>query len=83
MGEKKGIKEIKELLAAVKVLKEIGDKAMLDGEFDWKDSALLIDLGAAMPVFMAAVKDSKLAIEEGKDIDEAEMKEIISLLYAL
>lgn len=86
-----GIKETKEIIegmgelaSTAKKLKEVVQKILKDG-ISAEDIVYIGELTAAMPdtaVLSAASKDAKIALDELKDLDKAEVVEIIGCLYA-
>lgn len=81
--EKKGIKEMMEVIAAVEVLAVAVKKVMKDGKVDLSDAAVLVELGAQFPAFAAAVEGIKEIPAEVKEIDAQEALEIVGKLYAV
>jgi hypothetical protein len=68
-----GIKELKELVDLPLSLHMAYDKAQADGTIDAADLVFLADPIMKAP---AAIMDAELAIEELKDLDEAERQEL-------
>jgi len=81
--EKKGIKELMEVLAAVEILAVCVKKVMKDGKVDLSDAAVLVELGAQFPAFAAAVDGLKDIPAEAKEIDAQEAIEIVGKLYGI
>lgn len=85
------IKETKEIIAGMgeaavtaKKLKTVVEKILKDG-ISAEDVIYLGELTSAMPdlsVMAAAAADAKVALEEMKELDQAEVLEIIADLYA-
>lgn len=78
-----GIKELKEVIAAVEALYLIGKKVMKDGKVDFSDAKYAMELGAQMPILIAAVDGIALVKGEAMDIQEEEAKELIAQIYAM
>lgn len=81
--EKKEIKELVELLAAVEVLAVAVKKVLKDGQVDLSDAAVMVELGAQFPVLMAAIEGLDKLPEEVKDIDADEALALVGKLYAM
>lgn len=81
--EQKGIKEITELLAAVEVLGVAVKKIAKDGKVDLTDAVVLVELGAKLPVLVAAVEGVKEIPAEAKDIQAEEALALVGELYAI
>ena len=76
-----GIKEIKELLEALSLLAVTGKKIAADGKISVDDISHLISLSAQLDVLVEGVKDIDKALDEAKNLDQAEVLEIIGKLY--
>jgi len=80
--EPKGIKEAKELVAAMAVLAKAGFAVAKDGKVDMSDLSHLIALGKDFNVVMEGFKDLDQLMGEVKDLDQAEALELVTLLFA-
>lgn len=76
-----GIKEVKEVLLGLSAIAEFAGKVMKDGKVDAADIQHLVSLGLAFPVLEDAAKDLEKAKEELKDLDQAEVIELLGLIY--
>ncbi len=76
------IKNLKELLAGLKLLAVEGKKIAKDG-IGIEDIAAVVDLAKNFDVLAAAVKDINLVEDEIKDLDQAEILELVAELFAL
>lgn len=82
MSEVKGIKEISELLEALKLLASSGKKIAKDG-LGIEDLGELISLSKDLDKLLEGFKDISEIDDEIKDLDEAEMVILISKLYGI
>lgn len=83
MEEIKGIAQTKELLKGIEVLVEFGAKVAADKKVNAEDLPAVIELAKKFEVLMAAAKDADQIKEELKELDEAEIVEIIATIYAI
>lgn len=81
--EKKSVKEMMEVIAAVEVVAVAIKKVMKDGKVDLQDAAVAIELGAQFPVLAAAVQGLGEIPAEVQEIDAQEAIEIVGKLYAI
>lgn len=81
--EKKGIKETTEILEGLKVLATFAGNVAKDGKVGPADLVYLVDLGSHFPALADAGKDADDALEEIKDLDEAEVLSIVTQVYAV
>lgn len=79
--EKKGIKEINELIDGLAVLAKAGFKIAEDKKVDLSDLAHLVDIAKDFEVVMDAFKDLDQIDDEIKDLDEAEAIAIVAKLF--
>lgn len=75
------VKNILEVIEAVKVAGVAGKEIAKDG-IDLSDLPKALELIKKYDVFVSAVTDAKLVIDEAKDIDSAEAVQIVSALMA-
>lgn len=92
LEEKKGIKETIEAIEALGELASSGTKLVSVVKDILKDGITisdvtklgdLVDAAPDMKVLEAGIEDIKLALEEVKDLDEAEIIQIISAIYKI
>jgi len=76
-----GIKNLLEVIAALKVAAVAGKEISKDG-IHVDDLPKALELVKKYEVFFAAVDDIELVIEEGKDIDSVEAVQIVTELMA-
>ena len=77
MDEKKGTKELTELFIALGALFQLGKKVKEDG-IGTEDIAIVFsELLVKYPVIVAGIDGIKEAIEEVKDLDGAEISELV------
>lgn len=79
----KGIKEIKELLAAVEVVGTAVKKISKDGKVDLTDAVYLVELGTKLNVLVAAAEGIKEIPAEAKDIQADEAIELVGTMYQI
>ena len=77
------IKETKELLEGLGKVAVAAKKIAADGKVNAEDLSVLIDLVTDVDSLSAAVKDAGDIPSELKDLDQAEVLEIINLLYTI
>ena len=83
MSEAKGLKEINEVFDGLDILAEFGGSVMADGAVSVTDVASLVALATKFDTLSEAVKGAKEALEEGKDLDKAEVLVIIGRVYGV
>lgn len=76
-----GTQELMEFLDALKVLAVFGGGVMKDGKVDASDLASLASLGIQFPILMAGFSGLPAALDEAKDLDKAEVIQILNKLY--
>lgn len=81
-SEKLDVKNILELIAALKVLGVLGGKISADGKINAEDLKHLVDAAKEFQVVIDGFKDLDDALKEAKDVDEMEAVQIISELFA-
>ena len=77
------IKETKELLVGLGKVAVAAKKIAADGKINADDLSVLIDLSKDMAVLAEAVIGTAEIPKELSDLDEAEVLEIIGLLYSI
>ncbi len=83
MGENKNIKEIMEVLAALKVLVKAGKEIAADGKVDVSDLKSLVPVLTQFGVFIEAVKGANEISGEVKDLDTTELVTIVTEIYQI
>lgn len=83
MGSKEGIKEIKELVGGLSFLAETAATIMKDGKIGAEDLPAVITLLGRYDEIMNAFKGLSMIDEEIKDMDEAELVEVVKELFGL
>jgi hypothetical protein len=78
MEEKKGLKEIKELFAALDLIAKTAGAAYKDKKIDMSDLPLVIDLAINAKVLMDAFAGLSEAAAEANDLDPAEQLLIVT-----
>jgi hypothetical protein len=81
MSEEKGIKEILEIFDGIDVLANFGGQVMANGKVGAEDITALVGLATSFNVLQEGLKGSKEALEEGKNLDQAEVLQIIGRVY--
>jgi hypothetical protein len=90
--EKHGIKELREALLAVKEIAVTGKKGLKLFKKIKEDGIGLEDLiyikelpelAPEMDIITAGYEDISKAVEEAKDLDEAEVMELVALVFAI
>lgn len=79
----KGIKEIEEVFDGLDILADFGGKVMADGKVGAEDIGSLVELATKFSALQEAVEGAKEAVEEGKDLDQAEVMTILSRVYGV
>jgi hypothetical protein len=77
------IKEVKELVKGIELLAVTAAEVMADGKVDSTDLGSAINLLSKSGVIVEAVKGIKEIPAEIKDVDQAELIELGSMLYEL
>ena len=80
--EKNDIAEIKELLMAVKILGVTGKKVAKDG-ISVQDIPAIVEMFKKFDVLLEGFNDLPEAIKEVKDLDQMEVMQIITELFAI
>lgn len=80
MGEKKGTKEIIEVLEGMKSVALFGKKVGADGKVDLKDIPALVELAQNSKSISDAVENLNEVPSEIKDLDGEEAKAILAKL---
>lgn len=78
-----GVKETLEILEGLKVLGVAAGKIASDGKVDLKDLGALLDVAKDFEVFVEAVKDGDKVVEEFKDLDAAEITQVVSKVFEI
>lgn len=81
--EPKSIKELKELLEGLKLLAVTAKKISADGKINVDDLSSIVELGMQMGTLAAAVEGIDQVPAELKDLDEAEVIELITIGYSI
>ena len=81
MDEKKGIVEIMEIIAGLRLIGMTGADVMADGEVNTSDLGAVVGLLTEFKVLIDAVKGAKDAMGEAKDVDQAELIMIGTEIY--
>jgi len=81
--EKKGIKEVTEILEALAILATFAGNVAKDGKVGAADIVYLVDLGTHFPALSEAGKDADEALEELKGLDEAEVITLVAKVYSI
>lgn len=79
----KGIKEIKEMLAAVEVVALAAKKVMKDGKVDFSDAMVIVELGSQLPILLAAIEGMGEVVAEAQDIQADEAVALVGEMYAI
>jgi hypothetical protein len=82
MSDKRGVKELMELIAGLKELILVGKSVMKDGKVDLSDIGALSVLLAKQSELVAAFQGLSEIDDEVKDLDLAEAQEVILALIA-
>lgn len=77
------IKEMKELLDGLSLLAEAGKKIAEDGKLGIDDLKHLVDLSKDLEVLVEGFKGLDKLDDELKDLDEAEVMELISHAFSI
>lgn len=77
------LKEVTEVFAGLELLVEAGKKIGADGKVNVMDLPHLMDLLAKSSILIEAAKGAESIPAELKDLTEDEVKQIVSLVYAL
>lgn len=83
MSEKLGVDKIEALLESAKELIVLGKKVKEDGKIDVTDLAHVIALLPKIPVFIENFKAIGEAVDEGKELEVAELVELIQKVHKL
>ena len=78
--EKKGIKEILEILDGIAILGEAGVK-VAKGGIGVDDIPAVVDLAKNFEAISEAVKGASEAVKEARDLDQGEVVQIIGKIY--
>ena len=78
MEEKLGIKEVLELLDALKLLSSLGGKVAKDGKVDLSDLTHLLDLVKGWDVLYKGISGVDGSLKELKDLDASEVGQVIA-----
>lgn len=81
MSEAKGIKETKELFDGLALVAKSVKAVMKDGKVDLSDVGTLVELGKNIDVLSSAIDNIGDVPEELKDLDKAEILELIMKVY--
>ena len=81
MSEQKSTKEIKELIEGLKLLGLAAKKVTKDGKIGVDDLAHLVELVKESDKIVAAASGLGDIDDEAKNLDQAEVLELIGLLY--
>lgn len=81
MAEKKGIKELQELLAGALVLAITGKKIMADGKINLSDAQHVLALHKDLETLVAAFDGLEKIKDEVKDIDAQEALTLVQDLF--
>lgn len=81
MSEQKSTKEIKELVHGLKLVGLAAKKITKDGKIGLDDLVHLVDLVKESDKLVAAVSGVGDLDDEAKNLDQAEIMELIALLY--
>lgn len=76
------IKNSMEILEAIELLGVSGKKIAKDG-VSLADLPEAIELLKKLDVLMAAIKDAELAVDEAKDLDQAELLQLGTKVYGV
>lgn len=76
--EAKSIKNILEVLEAVKLLVVDGKKVMADGKISLADLGVAMDLLRQLPAMNAAIQDIAEVVPEAKDLSAEEIDQLIA-----
>ena len=79
----KGIKEILEVFDGLDVLAETAGSVMENGKVGPEDITALVELATKFGTLQEAVKGAKEAMEEGKDLDQAEVMQLLGRIYGV
>ena len=82
MSEKLGTEKIEKVVDAIGELAKVAKKISEDKKVDVQDLAHVIALAPKLPELLAALKDIGEALDEGKDIDVAEVIVLIQKIHA-
>lgn len=77
------IKEMKEVLAGIRLLGVTAKQVMKDGKIGVEDLAVLVPFLAQAETLVKAVQGLPLIKEEAKDLTMAEAQELIGELYGV
>lgn len=81
--EKKGIEQIMEAFAGLKVLAKFAGAITADGKINAEDLKHLVDAAKDFQVILDGIQDIDEALAEAKDLDEAEVILIVSEAFAV
>lgn len=79
----KQVKEVKELLKGLEVVGVAGVKIAADGKVGLDDLTHLVELAKQIDVLTAAVQGVNEIDDEIKDLDQAEIIELVGAVYGL
>lgn len=83
MSEEKGINELQELLDGIKLLSISGARIMANGKIDAGDLSVVIQLLTKAEELKESFTGLKEIPSEVKDLDEAELIQLGSFVFAL
>jgi len=83
MAEKKGIDSIMQLLSAVELLVKTAKTVLADGKVSLADLPAAIALLEQVQTLVKAVEGIKEIVDEGKDLDAAEIVQVVTKVKAL
>ena len=81
--EEKGIKEIKELFKALELIASVSGAIAKDGKVGVDDLQHLVGFGLSFQALIDGFSGLDEALAEAKDLDKAEVLEMISAGYAV
>lgn len=81
MTEKKDIKELKELFIGLGEIAGFAGAVMADGKIGIEDLSHLVAMGSKFNTLAEAFTGLKEVVEEAKDIEQAELFELITCIY--
>ena len=81
MGEKKSLKELKELFAALAVLSGVAGAVMKDGKLGVDDLTHLVGFGVQFQTMIDGFSGLDEAMKEAKDLDQVEVIDLLGSAY--
>ena len=81
MSEKKDIKELKELFEGLGEIAGFAGAVMADGKVGIDDLTHLVAMGTKFEKLQDAFTGLKEVVEEAKDLEQAELFELITCVY--